>query len=172
MLDWYHFETANGCVEKGRNSMFQGLLTWYNWPHQQWRLNIVAHWTLNKRNWKESIHPKCKQACVQFWKIVYCWCITVFFTIFKNLVNPDWKYFHNITSSCKTCHFTPPCMGPSYFADASCHWLKCIWLLSPRLSSWVLGISCLNQGTSGVWCIPACPAFRSNRKFAKTSAQT
>ena len=36
-------------------------------------------------------------------------------------------------------------MGPSVFTDASHHWLKCIWLLSPRLSSWVLGIACLDQ---------------------------
>ena len=34
-------------------------------------------WTLNKGQWKEYIHPKCKQAHVQVWKIVYCL---------------DWKY--------------------------------------------------------------------------------
>ena len=38
------------------------------------------------------------------------------------LVNPDWKYFQNIT--CKNCHFTShynDFIGPLHFADASRH---------------------------------------------------
>ena len=82
---------------------------------------------------------------VQFWKIIYCRWIMIFFSPFF-LANPDWKYFQNNT--CKNRHFTSPCndfIGPSHFADASCHWAKCIWALSPRLSSLVLGKACLDQ---------------------------
>ena len=80
-------------------------------------LNIAAHWTLNKRQWKESIYPKCKQAQVQYWKIICCCWIK---KKNQNFFGPDWKYIQNITW--KKYHFTSPCndlMGPSHFADAS-----------------------------------------------------
>ena len=53
-----------------------------------------------------------------------------FLLFFHNfLVNPDWKYFQNIT--CRNYHFTSTCndlMGPPHFADASCQMLSEVYL--------------------------------------------
>ena len=54
------------------------------------------------------------------------------------------KNFKILPAKNATVHH-PDFMGPSHFTNASCHWVKCIWTLSPGLSSWVLGIACLNQ---------------------------
>ena len=67
-----------------------------------------AHWTLNKRPWKESIHPKRKQEHVQFWKIVPE--LQIFCNFFWG-VNLDWKYFQSTCITCKNCHVTSPCYG-------------------------------------------------------------
>ena len=92
-LDWNQHNLA------WLKTVFQANFARYNWPHQHWcgqislaskirsnhcgSLNIA----LNKRQWKESIRRKRKQARVQFWKIVYCRWITIFFfKIFLSLL--------------------------------------------------------------------------------------
>ena len=101
---------------------------------------------------KKSIHPKCKEAhTVQFWKIVSC-CLIQFFSsqfFFHNII---WSILIKNTYRILLC-FISPCydfIWPSVFTDASCYWVKSIWSLSPRLSSWLLGIACLNQVVLGL----------------------
>ena len=58
------------------------------------------------------------------------------------LVNPDWKYFQNITW--KNCHLTSPCydfMKPTDFPEGPRHWVKYMIAIPKTV---VLGIACLD----------------------------
>ena len=95
--------------------------------HQISHFNIMGHWTLNIRQWKQN-NPFIQIVNKHMNGTILKNCLLLLnnpeLQIFHNFfwVNPDWKYFQNIT--CKNSHVTSLSlfynfMGPSVFSDAS-----------------------------------------------------
>ena len=77
---------------------------------------LISHWT------KESIHPKCQQAHVQFGKNCLLSLNDTFFTKFSG--NPDRKYHQNITWKIATQHRHVMIWYRDTFRWWSWHWVK------------------------------------------------
>ena len=94
----------------------------YPLKHRISCLIIVAHWTLNKRQWKESIHPRRKQVCSI---LKNCPLPLIDNFLLKNFLDQSWseilpEYYLEKLPVPLLIQCTSPCndfMDPSHFAE-------------------------------------------------------